>query len=227
MIENADQYLKDWIGSVISDADISLSLPVEQSNRPMVSLYLLDLHPSPPAKGPRRTPLQIVFRYLVTSWAQRAEEAHALLSELVFAAMEHTELEVDLEPVPASLWQAFGILPGPAFMLRVPIRRERPATDVMLVNSGIEMKHSPMASLEGLLMGPDDIPIANAIVDLPAYHLATRTDSNGRFWFSGVPAKPAVKRFRIQARGRHFAVEAEPKAEGQGPIIINFNLGEV
>lgn len=227
MIENADQYLKEWVGSVVSDSDISLTLPIEQSHRSVVGIYLLDMRPSPPSKGPKRPPLQIVLRYLVTSWAESPELAHAILSDLLFAAMEHAEFEVDQETLPITLWHAFGVKPCPAFLLRLPHRRERSEADIKLVNSPIEMKYSPMTSLEGQLVGPNNIPIANARIGLPSYRQSTVTDSKGRFWFSGVPNTPAVKQFQVQARGRQFTVKVEPKAEDQGPLIINFNPGEV
>lgn len=226
MIDDVDQRLKDWVGAVLSGTAVSMSPPVDQGVEPLVSLYLLDLHPSPPAKGPRRRPLQILLRYLVTTSAEHPEEAHSMLWTLIFAAMEEPGFEVDLEPVSAALWTAFGSLPRPAFMLRLPLRFARAQEDVKFVQAPIEMQHSPMVGMGGVLMGPNDIPIANARVELPAQHLATCTDAQGRFWFAAVPAKPAVKRFRVQARGRDFAVEAECKAGDQEPLIIHINPGE-
>ena len=226
LVEDVDQRLKDWVGTVLTAAAVSLSPPVDQGVEPLVGLYLLDLHPSPPAKGPRRRPLQILLRYLVTTSAEHPEEAHSMLWTLVFAAMEEPGFEVDLEPVSASLWTAFGTFPRPAFVLRLPLRFARPQEDVKFVQAPIEMQHSPMAGMGGVLMGPNDIPIANARVELPAQHLTTRTDAQGRFWFAAVPAQPTVKRFRIQARGRDFAVEAEHQAGDQEPLIIHINPGE-
>ena len=226
MIEDVDQRLKDWVGTVLTDTVVSLSAPIDQGDEPLVGLYLLDMHPSPPAKGPRRRPLQILLRYLVTTSAQSPEEAHSMLWSLVFAAMEEPGFEVELEPVSASLWTAFGSLPRPAFMLRLPLRFARPQEDVKFIQAPIEMKHSPMAGMGGVLMGPNDMPIANARVELPAHHLTTRSDAQGRFWFAAVPAKPTVKRFRIQARGRDFAVETECKAGNQEPLIIHINPWE-
>jgi hypothetical protein len=79
----------------------------------------------------------------------------------------------------------------------------------------------------GVLMGPNDIPIANARVELPAYHLASRTDAKGHFSFAALPGKSTVRRFLIRARGRDFAVDVERKAGDQEPLIIHINPGEV
>ena len=226
LTEDVDQRLKDWVGTVLTAASVSLSPPVDQGTEPLVSLYLLDLHPSPPTKGARRRPLQILLRYLVTTSAQQPEEAHSMLWTLAFAAMEEPGFEVDLEPLSPSLWTAFGSLPRPSFMLRLPLRFARRQEDVKVIQAHIEMQHSPMVGMGGVLMGPNDMPIANARVELTAHHLTTQTDTRGRFRFAAVPAEPAVKRFRIQARGRDFAVEAECKAGGQEPLIIHINPGE-
>ena len=80
MIEDVDQRLKDWVGTVLTDTAVSLSAPIDQGAEPLVGLYLLDMHPSPPAKGPRRRPLQILLRYLVTTSAEHPEEAKPMYS---------------------------------------------------------------------------------------------------------------------------------------------------
>ena len=117
-------------------------------------------------------------------------------------------------------------MPRPAFRLRLPLRCERPEEGVKLVTLPITLQHSPMAGMGGVLLSQEDIPIANARVALTALGLATHTDAMGRFWFSAVPDRPALKCFRVQARGREFAVEVERKTEDQSPLIIRINPGE-
>jgi hypothetical protein len=225
-IDDVDQRLQDWVGSVLAGASVTLSAPVDEATGPLVGLYLLDLHPSRLAEGPRRLPLQILLRYLVTTCAERLEEAHAMLGSLVFAAMEQPEFEVDLEPVPAELWTAFGVLPRPAFRLRIPLRLVRPQEDVRLVKTPLEVRGAPIVSMDGVLMGPNEIPIANAQVKLPDCQLATRTDSKGRFSFAAVPGGSTVRRFLIRAFGRDFAVDVERRTGDQAPLIIHINPGE-
>ena len=227
MIEDIDQRLMAWVGTVLTDTVVSLSPPVDEGGKPLVSLYLLDLYQSPPAQGSRRRPLQILLRYLVTTSAVHPEEAHSMLWTLVFSAMEEPEFGVDLESLSPSLWRAFGVMPRPAFMLRVPLRLQRPDEDVRLVRSPLEIHPSPMASLRGVLMGPEEMPIADARVELPAFHLATRTDASGRFWFAAVPDKSAVQRFHIKARGQEFVLETKRNTGDQEPLIIHINPGEV
>ena len=82
-----------------------------------------------------------------------------MLGMLVFAAMEHTEFEVELAPIPAQLWQAFGVVPRPAFMFRLPLRMERPESNVKRVLAPLAIRYSRTTSISGVVMGSRDLPI--------------------------------------------------------------------
>ncbi|MEJ2164285.1 MAG: Pvc16 family protein [Desulfobacterales bacterium] len=228
MIDEIDQRLSEWIGSVLGeDIEVSLLPPADMGDKKFVGLYLKDILPSAPARGTRRPPLQVLLRYLVTARAKSPQEAHRILGQLLFAAMEHAEYEVELEPIPAQVWQAFGTMPMPAFMLRLPLRLERPEKPVRLIRSPIEVQQSPLASLEGTIVGPEEIPLANARVELSTHNLVARTDRKGRFLFPTVPTEPALKKVRIIARGRELFKEVDYKKVQQKPLIIHFDVLEV
>jgi len=229
MIEEIDQRLSDWIGSVLGkDIEVSLLPPGDLGNKKTVGLYLKDILPSAPTRGTRRPPLQVLLRYLVTAWAENPQEAHRILGQLLFAAMEHPEFEVELDPIPAQVWTAFGTIPIPAFMLRLPLRVERPQKPVQLIRSPIEVQQSPLVRVAGMVMGPDEIPLANARVELSTHNLVARTDVKGRFGFPTVPTAPALKKFRILARGRELFQEVDlKKINSEEPLIIHFDVLEV
>src|SRR2546421_5963544 len=127
MIDQVDRRLADWIaGTLDKKVEVSLAPPSEQATGQGVGLYLLELISNPLPRGMRRPPLQLMLRYLVTTRADKPEEAHRMLGELVVAAMENPEFEVEQESLPVAVWSAFGIVPRPAFVLRVPFRHERP-----------------------------------------------------------------------------------------------------
>lgn len=228
MIEQVDQHLSEWIGSVLSgDVEISLLPPTGKGDKKAVGLYLKDILPSAPTRGARRPPLQVLLRYLITASAKNQFEAHQMIGQLLFAAMEHPEYEVELGPVPAEVWTAFGTIPMPAFMLCFPLRMERPEETVRLIRSPIEVHQSPLASMEGTILGPEGTPLTNARVELPTHNLVTRTDIKGRFVFQAVPTEPAQKRMRILARGRELSREVDYMKIKQEPLIIHFDVLEV
>jgi hypothetical protein len=226
MIDRVDQRLKDWIGSVLEATEVVLSPPGSPTTGQGVSLYLLEFRQTPPARGTRRPPLQITLRYLVTVWADRPEQAHQLLGKLVFAALDNSDFEVDPDPLPAATWQAFGLAPRPALVLRVPLRQERPEPAVPLVRVPPALRHAALGSLEGLVLGPGDAPVANAQVEVPALRRSTRTDVEGRFVFAALPSEPPVKRLRVQAKGLQAASDWAAPVGGAGPLVIRLQARE-
>lgn len=228
MIEQVDKSLSEWIGSVLTGGvEVSLQPPAAAGTKKIVGLYLKDLLPFAHLRNSRRPPLQVMLRYLVTVQAKNQSTAHNLLGQLLFAAMENSEFEVDLEPVPAEIWTAFGTVPMPSFMLRVPLRLERPDEHVRLIRSPMELHQSPLTGLEGTVMGPGDIPLTNARVELSTHNLVTRTDIKGRFIFPAVPTEPDRKNVRILARGRELSTQIDAAKIKQEPLIINFDVLEV
>jgi hypothetical protein len=193
-----------------------------------VSLYLLELSPSPasPASnsGARRLPLQVVLNYLVTTWAKEPQEAHRLLSLLAFAAMEVVDFEVKLEAIPVAAWAAFAVKPRPSFILRVPLRLERQETPGKLVRKPIQVSFTPLVSLSGVVLTPDDVPVAGAYVTLPSMKLSEHTDRNGRFNFPAVPVEPRTKLLSIRAKGQEQSVSITQSDADNGPVVIRFQI---
>jgi hypothetical protein len=224
MIDETDRRLAAWIGKVVDKVNVSLAPPGPNETTRGVGLYLMELVQSQPARGSRRPPLLMTLRYLVTTHAPAPEDAHKLLGDLVVAALENAEFEVEQEPLPLSLWTALGIAPRPSFVLRVPFRHERPEKLAPLVRKPMVIKQLPMRSFEGQVVGPENIPLMNARVELPAFELYTNTDSKGRFHFSAVPAAPGARLLRVRAKGQEFSINTEQAASDEEPLVIHLKL---
>lgn len=226
MIDEMDRRLQDWAGTVVGAVPVSLAPPVrDEGGEAAVSLYLLGLaeSPSPRTSGPQ--PLQLQLRYLVTASSPEPEEAHRLLAELLFAALDTEKMQVEMEPVPLALWQAFGVAPRPAFTVRVPLIKERKTRPVRRVLEPLVVETARLARLEGVVLGPGDVPLAGARVELPALNVSTRTDFQGRFHFAAVP-QDATGALRVQARGQELSLTPERPAEPESPLIVRFPLME-
>ena len=228
MIEEVDNRLREWGASVLEavapTTEIRLGPPGDAGAGPAVSLFLIDLLPAPPATAGRRPSLQLTLRYLVSVSAGDVEVAHRALGALVFAAMEHPEFEVELGAPAAELWTAFGSTPRPCFMLRVPVRLERPAPRVGRVTRPVEIRHTRTAAFSGRLLGPGDLPLAAAEVEIPALRLVTHTDLRGYFRFPAVPAEPARRQVTIRAKGVEKAVTVEREPADGEPVVIHFEV---
>ena len=223
MAEDFDRRLKDWVGTVIEGGDVSLAPPENQRTGRGVGLYLLELVQSPPPSSNKRPPLQLALRYLITAWSGTPEDAHQMLVALMFAAMENKEFQVELEPLPVAVWTAFGVPPRPSFILRVPVRQERPQPQTKLVREPLRVESSPIVGLHGLLVGPGDIPLADCRIEIPALHISTSTDHRGRFYFPAVPAS-GNKQLVVKAKGFELPVVSKQNyPDSRAPLVIHFS----
>jgi hypothetical protein len=227
MIERIGQEIKDWIGSIISGAEVVLGLPSDDAQSAQIGLYLMDLSQSNCARVGKLAPFKINLRYLVTVRSPRSEEAHRLLGELIFAALrkpekEAPEFEVVVEPLPVEAWSALGAAPQPSFFLRSPLRSERPEPAVPMVKEPVVLQPSPMRALSGVVYGPGDTPIMGARVELLTLGIATRADERGRFRFVGAPSNGQLK-LLVQAKGQTKEIDY---SAGDEPLVIRLDLLE-
>ena len=206
------QRLQAWIQAVLGDVPVSLEAPGrigDDSRR--IGLYLLDLGPLGQTRNVKATPLQFSLRYLVTAWGPAPADVQSDLCELAFAALDSVEVDVDFEPLPAASWAAFGTAPRPSFTLRMPLRKERVLALAPPVRQPPVVHAATVRTLRGIVLGPQDMPLAAARVELPGLGRSTVTDPEGLFRFDGVPADRL--RLRVLARG---AVQEFDAAAAQG-----------
>jgi hypothetical protein len=225
MIERIGQEIRNWIGSVITGAEVVFGLPDADAHSPQIGLYLMDLSHSNCARVGKLPPFKINLRYLVTARSPRAEESHRLLGELIFAALQKSEKEAPefeaiVEPLPVEAWAVLGAAPQPSFFLRAPLRLERPEPAVPMVKEPVVLQPSPMRALSGVVYGPGDTPIMGARVELLTLGIATRTDQWGRFRFAGAPSNGQLK-LLAQAKGQTKEIDY---SIGDEPLEIRLHL---
>jgi hypothetical protein len=227
MIERIGQEIIDWIGSIITGAEVALGLPSNNAQSAQIGLYLMDLSQSNCARVGKLPPFQINLRYLVTVRSPREEEAHRLLGELIFAALqkpekESPEFEVIVEPLPVEAWAILGTAPQPSFFLRAPLRRERPEKLAPRVKEPVVLQPSPMRALSGVVYEAGGMPIMGARVELLTLGITTRTDESGRFRFAAVPSNGQLK-LLAQAKGQTKEIDY---SIGDEPLEIRLHLLE-
>jgi len=221
MIGEIDTELRDWAAAIVDkSAQISFAAP-SNSSETVVNLHLAALLPAPPMRGDRRAPVQLALRYMVSAWASDVGEQHRLLGSLAIGAMRNPRYEVELEPVPGEMWAALSATPRPSFYLKVPLRQAQPEPKQKLVRKPLVIEGTQLTQLFGAVIGPGDVPLANARVEIPMADLATETDYAGRFGFRGVPVDPPRKLVRVRARRHEMTVEVT--TGGNEPVLIRFD----
>lgn len=227
MIDGVDERLERWCKEHAPHAKVSFVPPAAPAKEAGVCFQLFELTPDASARSMKDpAPLKIKLGYVVSTWAEDLKEMHRLLGVLVLAAMENPDWEVEASPPPA-LWSAFGWTGRPAFCLRVPLQQERPQRQVPKVRSHLVLKQSPMRSLYGRVLGPNQVAIMGASVAIPALGQLTRTDHEGRFVFPAVPSDPPVRLIRVNAKGREVSIQPEQPLAPDRPLILQLNESEI
>ena len=222
LIDKVDQRLKDWVGSVIEGQPVNFRAPGDKQAEFGICLYLMAIREKKAPAGAGPAPLQVSLQYLVTTRAAEPEQAHNVLGRMLFAAMENSEFEVELEPVTAEVWSAFGVPPQPAFLLQVPLRKERAAPVAGRVRQPPIVKTAPLAAFRGVVVGPGNIPLPGARVEIPLMRLSTTTDHKGAFQFTALPSGLAIQ-LHVQAKGKALSLTAaEDRADAESPFVIQF-----
>lgn len=215
------------MNSTVERVEVHFTAPKAVEDVRGIGLYLMEVGIMPPASTARLPPLQVALRYLVTSSAEDPEGAHRLLGELMFAAMENPEFQVELESVPMAVWTAFGIPPRPSFVLRVPLQQVRAETRAKPVRAIPVVKTMAVAPLHGIVWGPNDTPVSGAEVHAPALRLTTHTDYHGRFLFSMVPGEGQKITLRVKAKSREMSVSTDRNyPDATKPFLIRFDTLE-
>jgi hypothetical protein len=242
LIDLVDDGLVKWAQKTLGNSqgpgsiEISLGSPEKTCSGQGVNLYLLALAENPPLQGARRAPLQFWLRYLVTTWAQTPEKAHAILGELLMAALDTPEFEIEIDSIPPAIWAGFGVPPRPAFIIRVPVRRDRAQHLAPLVREPLNVKWVKSIQLTGLVYGPEDSPLAGARIALmpdagdrpPALEYARLcptmlTNEQGMFSFHSVPVQSRYSVF-IHIKDQELFISFDRPAQESTPLVLRWGL---
>ncbi len=226
MIAETDRELCDWVSTVLPKSKGKVLLePADDGEPADVLLQLIELAELPPARGSRRPPLQVLLRYLVTAGGGDASEMHGRLGDLLFAAMEHPDYEVELGSVDASVWTALGRAMQPSFVLAVPARKQQPEAPAKPVLGPLDVRGSTVSHLDGVVLGPGDVPIPDAFIEIPALGLAARSDTRGRFRFAAVPFGPDPYQLRVRAKAGEFPFSVD-STDRDEPVELRLDLAK-
>lgn len=223
MIDQVDERISDWILSLMNLTP-SLALPEGKPEEPEVFIYLLDVVDDPLRRNTNRPPTQPVLRYLVCTAASDPKQAHQMLGELLNAALDHPEFEVELGPLSEKVWPALGVTPRPAFILRAALPREFPPSQIKLVTRGAELGGSPLVDFFGLVHGPGQVPIAGARVEVPNLYRYAYADGRGRFRLPGVPAAPKEKVLLLQAKQQQQLFTVAETGTPEEPVVLTMQI---
>jgi hypothetical protein len=221
VIDEIDQQLSSWVDEVLPGASVTLDGPASGTDD--VGLYLFEMADLPPARGEDRPPLQVRLGYLVTTSGSDVTLAHNRLGKLLFAAMAQPDWDVRYPGDIAEFWSAVGQQPRAGFILTVPLRQPVEVKPPPPVQGPLRVEGVGSRAMEGVVLGPGDVPIPDAFVEIPSLALTTRSDMRGRFRFAAVPTTPAKQQLRVRAKAREFPFTVDSSR----PFVLRLDLAKV
>lgn len=188
MIIGINSLLEKWVRDTLGEVKFSLDVPSD-SLEESINLYLLEILPGQEARGTARPPLRLTLHYLVSAFCKETSQAHRNLSSLAFSVLENREWNIVKRENLSSIWKDFGLAPRPSFLLEVPCRKSRPEKTAPPVTQPHVLERTPLEQLNGLVLGPNNFPMAGMRVEILGTGRVTKTDHNGKFRIPGFPAQ--------------------------------------
>ncbi|HEU5218712.1 MAG TPA: carboxypeptidase-like regulatory domain-containing protein [Gemmatimonadales bacterium] len=230
-VEAAESRLvEEWIRPALGPGtEVRIGAPGESGldDGTRVALTLLDIAPAPPPRqvtGP--VPLQLRARYLVTVSSQTPSAQHQALADLGFSAGIVRGVELDPAPPPPAYWQSLGATSRPSLTVSVLLQRARPTHAAPRVREPLVTRWTPSRPLSGVVMGPGDVPIAGALVEVEGAPHSAYSNHRGEFAFSAVPGSEPPPTLLVSAKGTHLRVRVDATASPDEPVLIRVPLSE-
>ncbi|HET6211412.1 MAG TPA: carboxypeptidase-like regulatory domain-containing protein [Micromonosporaceae bacterium] len=212
--------LRAWLAAAVGeDVRVSVASPSAGDDSGLTVWPLALLADQEIRGGYGREPLRLRARYLVAADGP-AQAAAGLLDLVLQAAARDDAYHVVFEPVPAEVWLAASMAPRAALQFDVPIQVHRVTPDAPRVRAPIQVDMAPLRALQGSVLGPGGVPLADISVTVEGGPAATRTDDKGNFVLAGVPATATT----LVLSGKGLRLRAEvPEAPGE-PVVINCDV---
>jgi hypothetical protein len=223
MIEQADEHVREWVAKVLRGVSLSFSPPDGSGAERRVHAVLFGLERATGKRGPsgEPSPVTVLARYLMSVGGKDEEKAHEDLGTLVFAALQQEEFTVEFPDADrlAAVWTALGARLRPSFVLGRPVELTRRTPPAPPVHKHI-YKFPAAVPLAGVVLGPEDIPLSGAKVEIRSLGVSARTDPRGRFRFALIPRTLEAGDMVVLAKGRECPAGAIEAPGDDKPLVI-------
>lgn len=191
--------LADWIGtmSAMPVTPVTRAAPVEDGR---IEIRLAAMVPRPATRSLDHRLDRLSVDYLVT-WRMPDPIVEAdLMSDLAFAlAQDGDGFEIADEADAAEAASRLHIGPLAGVLVRCELARDRRLPRGPRVRHPAVTRIVPLAEIEGVVLGPGNMPIAGATICIAGETRVTTTDPRGRFRFAAPGEMPL--HLRVAARG--------------------------
>jgi hypothetical protein len=223
-IDEVDRQLEKWIN------DAAPGVPVTWVGQPdhkgpttvFLTLFSVDPNPADGATHPDRR--RIRARYKVAVRGGDLGSAHRLFGDLLFTALDHPTWRAVASERDAQA--GAGIDDVPSFCLEVPVDKPLARPRAPVVRHPLVLDRAGLQVLRGVVLGPEDTPIAGARVRLGDSTGVVYSDHRGRFQVPSVPSGADKVTLMIEAKRWKKSVEADVKSAGGAALVVRIGPAE-
>ena len=223
MLDQVDGDVLAWAEALADPGAVRLGLPAGEAPDSGLYLHLFDFRQDSQEHAPRQSTWRFVSRYLVSACSEDARESHRLLAHALIHAIESDRFEVERESPSLALWQALRVPARPAFVLAAPWSHQREKPQGPLVRRPLQMDWGELQPLSGSVLGPSDVPIMLARVEIPHTGLSAATDWRGRFHFPSVLRSDAMV-LQVSAKGQRVRTSLKDATDAEGHVVIRMDI---
>lgn len=195
-VDQVTRRLIGWLEAMLPGQAVHVVASAVDPGREGVSIRLRQALPQRrPSEAYAPLALTLVYEIQVRLADPLAEQR--ALGELAFAALAEPELEI--EPDTTS-----------ALVVRTRLLRARPAPKLARVREPLRADMRVVGALQGVVLGPGDVPLPDVVVAIPALGRRSSTDAGGRFRFTTVPSGTTPLALTVDAKGMQVDLTAVP-----------------
>ena len=224
-VAQAHDAIAAWIHSIAPELPVYFdSAPADRAVI-AVHLALTEMIPVRAPHGPRsRGPLKIELSYLLSVAGADSVKATQLTSDLLFDAMDGDRfINIRSCATIAQDSAARVASAGPGFAFTLVLQRAPVRANVAAPVSTLKVEAAPSRLLHGILRGPNQIPLPDAIIEVPSLNVYSRTDHKGRFNLGAISSGRAPLSVRITARGQQHELSAQIPPP-HSPLLLDLNV---
>ncbi|MEO8009858.1 MAG: carboxypeptidase-like regulatory domain-containing protein [Betaproteobacteria bacterium] len=216
-------HLEAFVRQACGEVALFFGAPERGELREQIWFVLIGLSPNLAVRNDVRQPLQVYRRYLVGASAEDTSRQAALLEALMFRALmfrglDGQDIQLVPEPPPNDLWLALGMPPQAAFLLSVPVFRERQIIKAPPVET-VELELTPTGTLQGRVIDASGMPLKNCVVEIPSQRLGTTTDVEGRFTFASL-SRTAAYPIHVVWKDRELTMQPVAGSGFSEPLTV-------
>jgi len=212
--------IEDWVEKSLDKTSVQWGVAGNEKKSNTINFQMIQVAPAMKEMGGSKlAPLHLTVSYLVTA------SSDEILTELMFAAMNHGQYDIQQEVLTADMWLALDLVPRAAFVLKVRVSKEIEQVKTPIVRTATVQGKS-VGDLFGTVYGPNETPIRSALLELIGLNKKTKTDRKGFFRISGIPSNTALE-LKVKAKGVEKIIKLSINRDPSKHMDVHINLKEI